>query len=77
MVALPIELWFYIAEFIPPPDLPKLIGINRVFFTLIMNELYNHLSFISLDPRVFCDKLTELQCVAFIRLYESRLTINI
>jgi len=64
MVALPIELWFYIAEFIPPSDLPKFIGISRVFFTLIMNELYSQLSFISSDPRVFSDKLTELQCVA-------------
>ncbi|KIM44335.1 hypothetical protein M413DRAFT_443337 [Hebeloma cylindrosporum] len=61
MVSLPIELWFYIAELIPPSDLLKLVGINRVFFTLIMNELYNQLSFITSDPRVFIDKLTELQ----------------
>jgi len=65
MVILPIELWFYIAEFIPARDLPKLIGVNKAFFNLIMNELYSQLSFISSDPRVFSDKLTALQCVAF------------
>ncbi|KDR72806.1 hypothetical protein GALMADRAFT_212831 [Galerina marginata CBS 339.88] len=58
---LPLELWFHIAELVPPPDLPKLIGVHRVFFEMIMSELYSQLSFISADPRVVCEKLRSLQ----------------
>ncbi|KAF9039268.1 hypothetical protein BJ165DRAFT_377637 [Panaeolus papilionaceus] len=58
---LPIEIWLYIAEFIPPRDFVKLVSVNRVFFHMIMNELYGELSFISADPRVFVEKLKTLQ----------------
>ncbi|PPR04676.1 hypothetical protein CVT24_011893 [Panaeolus cyanescens] len=58
---LPIEIWLYIAEFIPPRDFVKLVSANRVFFNMIMNELYGDLSFISADPRIFVEKLKTLQ----------------
>lgn len=58
---LPLELWFHIAELLHPQDLYKLIGVNRVFFNMIMNEVYGQLSFITSDPHVFSDKLRALQ----------------
>jgi len=61
MTTLPAELWLYIAEFVPPRERRRLVGVNRLFFNIIMNELYSQLSFITADPRVFSDKLRSLQ----------------
>jgi hypothetical protein len=61
MQVLPLELWFLIADLLDPQDLYKLIGVNRTFFEMIMNEVYDHLSFITQEPRVFSEKLKALQ----------------
>jgi hypothetical protein len=61
MKPLPSELWILIAEQLPPGDLLKLIGVSRLFFNLIMNELYGQLSFITGDPHVFLEKVKTLQ----------------
>ncbi|KAF8152256.1 hypothetical protein B0H34DRAFT_774685 [Crassisporium funariophilum] len=61
MVTLPVELWFQVVEYLSPRDLLKLVAVNRVFFNMIMDELYGQLSFISADPHVFSDKLNDLQ----------------
>lgn len=63
MPTLPVEVWFHIAEFIPPYDLPRLVGVNRLFFEVIMDQLYNQLSFISSDSRVFTEKVKALRRV--------------
>ncbi|KAF8183616.1 hypothetical protein BJ912DRAFT_975915 [Pholiota molesta] len=60
MKPLPSELWILIAEQLPPGDLLKLIGVSRLFFNLIMNELYGQLSFITGDPHVFLEKVKTL-----------------
>ncbi|CAA7269403.1 unnamed protein product [Cyclocybe aegerita] len=60
-ITLPNELWLYIADLVPPRERPKLVGVNRLFFNMIMNELYGQLSFISADSRIFTDKLRSLQ----------------
>ncbi|KAJ3516430.1 hypothetical protein NLJ89_g1133 [Agrocybe chaxingu] len=60
-ITLPNELWLSIADLVPPRERPKLVGVNRLFFNMIMNELYGQLSFISADPRIFADKLRSLQ----------------
>ncbi|KAF9476147.1 hypothetical protein BDN70DRAFT_863714 [Pholiota conissans] len=62
MKPLPPELWILIAEQLPPDDLLKLIGVNRLFFNLIMNELYGQLSFITADPHVFLENDDLIMC---------------
>ncbi|KAJ2933772.1 hypothetical protein H1R20_g3327, partial [Candolleomyces eurysporus] len=43
------ELWLHIAEMLEPEERHKLIGLNRLFFELVMNERYRNLSLVSPD----------------------------
>ena len=53
MVELPVEIWLHIVGFSPVDDRRKLVGVNRVFFELIMDELYGQLNFINSNPWEF------------------------
>ena len=61
LVELPFEIWAHIAGFLSSRHLVRLVGLNRPLFELVMDELYNELSFISSDPQVFAEKLKSLQ----------------
>jgi hypothetical protein len=58
---LPVELWLLIAEFLEPKEKRKLIGVNRLFFELVMDELYTHLSLVSDDPSLFIHAMESLR----------------
>jgi hypothetical protein len=60
---LPVELWLLIAEYLEPKEKRKLIGVNRLFYELAMDELYGHLSLVSDDPWLFIDTMETLRCV--------------
>ncbi|TFK70984.1 hypothetical protein BDN72DRAFT_895964 [Pluteus cervinus] len=45
MPDLPIELWLDILSYLPPGSTRKLLGVNRTFFELAMNEIYQRISF--------------------------------
>ncbi|KAJ2932618.1 hypothetical protein H1R20_g4478, partial [Candolleomyces eurysporus] len=46
---LSAKLWLHIAEMLEPEERHKLIGLNRLFFELVMNERYRNLSLVSPD----------------------------
>jgi hypothetical protein len=50
MPTLPPELWRVIAEFIDPIELDRLIGVNRVFFEIVLENRYREVRFIDSDP---------------------------
>ncbi|TFK35794.1 hypothetical protein BDQ12DRAFT_263937 [Crucibulum laeve] len=58
---LPVELWLYIASFIPKGDLRKLAGLNRIFYELVMNDLYHELNLINPNPRLLIFLLESLR----------------
>jgi hypothetical protein len=58
---LPVELWLLITEYLEPKEKRKLIGVNRLFFELAMDELYGHLSLVSDDPWLFIDTMETLR----------------
>ena len=39
-VDLPLEIWLYIASFIPPDQLRKLYAVNHALFVIAMEERY-------------------------------------
>ncbi|EDQ99692.1 uncharacterized protein LACBIDRAFT_295922 [Laccaria bicolor S238N-H82] len=58
---LPVEIWLHIVGFIPADDRRKLVGVNRVFFELIMDELYGQLNFVNSNPWELIETLMSLQ----------------
>jgi len=64
MVELPVEIWLHIVGFIPADDRRKLVGVNRVFFELIMDELYGQLNFVNSNPWELIETLMSLQYVS-------------
>ncbi|TFK35805.1 hypothetical protein BDQ12DRAFT_687583 [Crucibulum laeve] len=60
-VELPTEIWLYIAEFIPKNDFRKLAGLNRIFYELVINGLYNELNLMNSNPRLFVFLLENLR----------------
>ena len=63
MVELPVEIWLHIVGFIQADDRRKLVGVNRVFFELIMDELYGQLNFVNSNPWELIETLMSLQYV--------------
>jgi hypothetical protein len=60
---LPSELWMIIAELIGPVELHKLLGVNRVFFELAMDNRYREVNLIGSDPISLFRKVDSLQYV--------------
>ncbi|EAU86666.2 hypothetical protein CC1G_07324 [Coprinopsis cinerea okayama7 len=58
---LPVELWLQIAEFLKPEDKVRLLGVNRLFFELAMDQLYRNLSLVSSDIGVFIEAMNTLK----------------
>lgn len=46
---LPAELWLKIVSLLPRGQLRKLVGINRVLFTLAMDDIYREVRFMDDD----------------------------
>ncbi|PPQ69189.1 hypothetical protein CVT25_006967 [Psilocybe cyanescens] len=45
MTELPPDIWYHIASFIPPQELVKLAGVNRVLFELALGKQWNSIKF--------------------------------
>jgi len=65
MVEAPPEIWLYIAQFLPPSDLRKMISVNRTFFELVMDWRYRQAAFIHLNPFEFVKAMKRLEWVLF------------
>jgi hypothetical protein len=60
---LPVEIWLLIAGNLNPDEKIMLMGVNRVFYELAMDERYCHLNLVSEDPWLFIDTMETLRCV--------------
>ncbi|TFK25837.1 hypothetical protein FA15DRAFT_616812 [Coprinopsis marcescibilis] len=58
---LPVELWLYISELLSPQERVKLLGVNRLFYELAMDALYEKLSLVSPDTGALLDVLDTLR----------------
>jgi len=47
--ALPLELWLEILSYLPQNSRRKIVGINRFFFELVLDELYEELHIVADD----------------------------
>lgn len=65
MPTLPAELWMAIAEFIGTVELENLIGVNRIFFEIVMDNRYREMELIDADPISLFRKIDRLQYVFF------------
>ncbi|KAF9467601.1 hypothetical protein BDZ94DRAFT_1248515 [Collybia nuda] len=43
---LPVEIWLYIVSMLPRDHIRKLVGINRMLFSLAMDEIYREVRYI-------------------------------
>ena len=66
MPTLPAELWMAIAEFIGTVELENLIGVNRIFFEIVMDNRYREMELIDADPISLFRKIDRLQYVIFL-----------
>ena len=57
---LPAELWLHIGEMLEPEERYKLIGLNRLFFEIVMNERYRNLRLVSPDGFNFVETMERL-----------------
>jgi hypothetical protein len=57
---LPIELWLEILSYLPRKSRRKAIGINRFFFELISDELYEELRIVADDSETL-HRFSQLQ----------------
>lgn len=57
---LPIELWLEIFSYLPRKSRRKAIGINRFFFELVLDELYEELRIVADDTETL-HRFSQLQ----------------
>ena len=62
---LPPELWMLIAEFMDPTELEELIGLNRVFFDIVMHNRYREVKLIASVPLILFRKIDALKYELF------------
>ncbi|KAG6848534.1 hypothetical protein H0H93_016244 [Arthromyces matolae] len=55
---LPAELWYLVASNLQPRDIEKLLGLNRVFFDIVMDRRYNELNLA--NPYRLMERMSEL-----------------
>lgn len=61
---LPVEVWLQILSFVPTAHYPKLVGINRTLFTLVMDVIYQEVRFMD-DSEQMLKTFHQLKCVVF------------
>lgn len=61
---LPLEVWLQIIPLISPSDIHKLVGVSRVLFEYVMDDIYRKVMFIPSDhSEANLKTLLQIRCV--------------